>query len=114
MLLIQLILRLFGPTYCIIIRKTFSLINGITFELLNASSSFFLFFLFERNRTFYGNRAIFIYPNHYMFEISKGSRKFINRSNQRVLNVFIIASFNKYLLYCPLLHKYCESLNSLI
>lgn len=54
MLLIQLILRLFGPTYCIIIRKTFSLINGITFELLNASSSFFNFFCSRGTERFMG------------------------------------------------------------
>lgn len=37
MSLIQFILRPFSPTYFIAIRKSFSLINGITYELLNAS-----------------------------------------------------------------------------
>lgn len=58
----------FRPTYFTVIRKSFSLINGIAYELLNAS-----LFLRETER-FMGMFTVFIYPNHYMFETSIGPK----------------------------------------
>lgn len=58
----------FRPTYFTVIRKSFSLINGIAYELLNAS-------LFLREtELFMGMSTVFIYPSHYMFEISIGPK----------------------------------------
>ena len=97
--LIQLILRFLSPTYFTAIRKSFSLINGITYELLNASPFLWEQYILWEQGNFYLLKPL------YVWNLNR-SKEVTNRSNQRAWNVFIIALFNKYLLYCPLFYKY--------